>query len=510
MQLARLVHASREVGATRSRRQKVALLSACLSALAPEEIEIGVSFLSGELRQGRIGVGYAGLHALSAPAAADPSLELREVDATFERIASLRGAGSGGERERQLLGLFARASAEEQDFLRRLLVGELRQGALEGVMLDAIAEACAVPAAAVRRAVMLSAQPGAVARAARERGGAGLEQFKLELFRPLQPMLAQSASDVRDALARLSHAAFEWKLDGARVQVHRAGEDVRVFTRTGNDVTAAVPEVVLAARALPARTLVLDGEAIALEPGGRPRSFQTTMKRFGRKLDVERMRAELPLSCFFFDLLHLDGQDLIDVPASERARAFEQLVPAAMRVERATIEDAGAAEAFLARALAAGHEGLVAKSLDASYEAGRRGAGWLKIKSAHTLDLVVLAVEWGSGRRKGWLSNLHLGARAANGEFVMLGKTFKGMTDEMLAWQTAQLLALETSRDAYTVYVRPELVVEIAFDGLQESPHYPGGLALRFARVKGYRPDKPASEADTIETVRALASLQPF
>jgi DNA ligase-1 len=508
MQLARLVRASREVAATRSRRQKVALLSACLGELAPEEIESGVAYLSGEPRQGRIGVGYAGLHALLASPAANPSLELREVDVAFERIASLRGAGSNAERERQLLGLFTRATSDEQDFLRRLLVGELRQGALEAVMLDAIAEAYRVPAAAVRRAVMLSAQPGAVAYAARERGSAGLEQFKLELFCPLQPMLAQSAADVHDALARLSRAAFEWKLDGARIQVHRAGDDVRVFTRTGNDVTSAVPEVVLAARALPAHSLVLDGEAIALGPDGRPRSFQTTMKRFGRKLDVERMRAELPLSCFFFDLLHVDGEDLIDAPAGERARAFEQVVPATLRVERATIEDAGAAEAFLARALAAGHEGLVAKSLDASYEAGRRGAGWLKIKSAHTLDLVVLAVEWGSGRRKGWLSNLHLGARAANGDFVMLGKTFKGMTDEMLAWQTTHLLALELRRDAYTVYVRRELVVEIAFDGLQESPHYPGGLALRFARVKRYRPDKSASEADTIETVRALASLQ--
>jgi DNA ligase-1 len=404
--------------------------------------------------------------------------------------------------------LFTRATLEEQDFLRRLVLGELRQGALEGVMLDAIADAYRIPASSVRRAAMLSGRLGEVARAARERGVAGLESFKLELFRPLRPMLAQSAADVGDALSRLGPAAFEWKLDGARIQVHRAGDEVRVFTRTGNDVTPALPEIVLAARSLPAGSFVLDGEAIALGAAGRPRPFQTTMKRFGSKLSLEHLRVELPLSCFFFDLLHVDGADSIDAPASERSQRLEQLVPPGMRVERALIKDAAAGGAFLARALAAGHEGVVAKSLQAPYEAGRRGSGWLKIKRAQSLDLVVLAAEWGSGRRQGWLSNLHLGARGSNGEFVMLGKTFKGMTDEMLAWQTARLLELEVSRDAYTVYVRPELVAEIAFDGLQVSPHYAGGLALRFARVKRYRLDKRAADADTIEAVRTLAALQ--
>jgi DNA ligase-1 len=505
MLLAELARTSERVAATSARLTKIALLSACLAELEPAEVPTGVAYLSGELGQSRIGVGHGVLRAIAPPPAATASLVLTEVDAAFTRIAAAKGAGSTGARERELTALFTRATGPEQAFLQRLLLGELRQGALEGVMLDAIAKAYSVPLAAVRRAVMLSAGPGLVARAAREHGAAGLAAFKLELFRPLQPMLAQTAADAAEALERLTRAAFEWKLDGARVQVHRAADEVRVFTRQLNDVTDAVPEIVAAAKRVRAHTLVLDGEAIVLDASGKPRSFQTTMRRFGRRLDVPRLQLELPLSCFFFDVLRVDDDDLIDRPASARSELLRAIVPPDMLVERSVIDDVASGDAFLAHALATGHEGVVAKSLDAGYEAGRRGGAWLKIKRAHTLDLVVLAAEWGSGRRKGWLSNLHLGARAADGSFVMLGKTFKGMTDEMLTWQTAELLSRETSRDAYTVYVRPELVVEIAFDGVQTSPHYPGGLALRFARVKAYRPDKRVDEADTIDSVRALA-----
>ncbi|MDX1540381.1 MAG: ATP-dependent DNA ligase, partial [Geminicoccaceae bacterium] len=340
-------------------------------------------------------------------------------------------------------------------------------------------------------------------------GAAGLARFRIELFRPLQPMLAQPAEDAGDALARLGEAAFEWKLDGARVQVHKAGDEVRVYTRKLNEVTLAVPEVVEAARALPGDELVLDGETIALTDGGRPHPFQTTMRRFGRRLDVDALRADLPLSVFFFDLIAAGGETLIDRPFAERARALVDLVPEAYRIPSITTGDAEAAAAFVADALAKGHEGAMAKSLDAPYEAGGRGGGWLKVKQAHTLDLVVLAAEWGSGRRSGWLSNLHLGARdPENGGFVMLGKTFKGLTDKTLAWQTERFLGLEIGRDRHTVYVRPEQVVEIAFNELQTSPHYPGGLALRFARVKRYRDDKGPGDADTIETVRQIFAGQ--
>ena len=504
MLLEPLVITSQQVAATQSRNAKVRLLAACLAQLSPAELPIGVAFLSGEPRQGRIGIGHAVLRGLSAPPAPVSALTIDQVDAVLERIASTRGSGAGAQRLEQLVALFANATTVEQDFLYRLLLGELRQGALEGIMLDAIAQAFAVSESTLRRALMLAGDLGSVARVARERGDAGLAEFRLQVFRPVQPMLAQTAADTAEALAKLKRAALEWKLDGARVQVHREGADVRVFTRQLNDVTAAVPELVDAALRLPARAFVLDGEAIAIQPDGKPQPFQVTMRRFGRRLDVDALRQSLPLSSFFFDVLHLDGEDVLDRPASERVRALSALVPAEHAIERAVVEDPDEADAFLRRALAAGHEGVVAKSLSASYDAGRRGGSWLKIKRAHTLDLVVLAAEWGSGRRKGTLSNLHLGARAASGEFVMLGKTFKGMTDEMLKWQTQHLLGLEVARDAFTVYVRPSLVVEVAFDGVQRSPQYPGGVALRFARIKGYRHDKPASEADTLESVLGL------
>jgi len=507
--LATVVAASRRAAETGSRLAKRDAIAACLRAASPDEIPIAVALLSGETRQGKLGIGYAALGDLrgSAPAPS-PSLSLLDVDEALARVASTRGKGAAVERGRLLGALFARATRDEQDFLARLLVGELRQGALEGVMIEAIAAAAGVPVAAVRRAAMFAGDLGSVARAALVEGAAGLARFSIRTLQPVQPMLAQPAEDIGDALARLGTAALEWKLDGARVQVHKSGGDVRVYTRNLNDVTAAVPEVVEAVRAAPARELILDGEAIALGPGGAPQPFQVTMRRFGRKLDVERLRGELPLSVFFFDVLRRDGAALVDRPARERFAALGEALPSGLVVPRLVTGDAAQAEAFYADALARGHEGVMAKAVDAPYEAGARGASWLKVKRVHTLDLVVLAAEWGSGRRRGWLSNLHLGARDPSGGFVMLGKTFKGLTDALLEWQTRALLARELARDEYTVHVRPELVVEIAFNDLQASPQYPGGLALRFARVKGYRPDKRAEEADTIDTVRALYAGQ--
>ncbi|MGH8773126.1 MAG: ATP-dependent DNA ligase, partial [Burkholderiales bacterium] len=394
--------------------------------------------------------------------------------------------------------LFERATRDEQEFLVRLIFGELRQGALEGIMLDAIARAAQLPTADIRGAAMLAGSVPAVAKTALAEGQDGLARFSLRIFSPVLPMLAQSVEDVADALSRLGNAEFEWKLDGARVQVHKRDDEVRVYTRNLNEVSARVPEIVGQVKKLSTRELILDGEAIALQPDGSPHPFQVTMQRCGRKLNIAQMRDSLPVSVFFFDLLYSNGEALIAQSARERLAALEAIVPAELRVPRLITGDITKANAFLADALAQGHEGLMAKDLDALYLAGRRGSSWLKIKHAHTLDLVVLAAEWGHGRRQGTLSNLHLGARdPEGGNFVMLGKTFKGMTDEMLAWQTRKLLELETSRDDYTVYVRPELVVDIAFDSLQISSQYPGGLALRFARVKGYRPDKRAEEADT-------------
>jgi len=504
--LAELIAASSRVAATRSRLAKVETLAACLRALERDEIALGVAYLSGDTPQAKTGIGYAALRdALSVPAAANAGLTLAQVDAALARIAKISGPGSAAERRRALRELFGRATAEEQDFLARLLAGELRQGALEGVMQDAIARAASLPGAVIRSAAMRAGGLPAVAQAALTEGEAGLARFSLAVFQPVQPMLAQTAGDVADAIERLGVAAFEWKLDGARVQVHKSGGEVRVYTRSLNEVTGAVPEIVEAARALPARELMLDGETIALRADGRPHPFQETMRRFGRRLEVEALRATLPLSVFFFDCLMAEGEDLTARPARERFEALARLAPAAVLIPRLVTGERGAAQAFFDDSLAHGHEGLMAKALDAPYEAGSRGSGWLKIKQANTLDLVVLAVEWGSGRRKGWLSNLHLGALDPDsGGFVMLGKTFKGMTDKMLAWQTERLLGLKVSEEGHVVHVRPELVVEIAFNEIQASPVYPGGLALRFARVKRYREDKRADEADTIDTVRQL------
>jgi len=493
------------VAETPGRLAKIERLAVCLRRLRPREVPIAVAYLSGVLSQGTIGVGWASLRDLPPPTARPPTLELLEVDAALERIRTSTGPGSQAIRRRALVELFGRATEPERRFLIGLLQGELRQGALEGVMVEAVARAAEVPAPEVRRALMLSGDLGAVAAAAVAEGRDGLARFRLTPFRPVKPMLAQTADNLPDALARIHPAAVEWKLDGARMQVHRVGDEVRAFTRNLADITDRVPEVVEAVLGLAVPAVILDGEAIALRPDGRPHPFQVTMSRFGSRLGVDELRRTVPLSSFFFDCLHVNGDDLIDRPARERFAALAESVTNELLVPRVATNDPTEAERFLDGALERGHEGVMVKALDAPYEAGRRGAGWLKVKRAHTLDLVVLAAEWGHGRRRGWLSNLHLGARdPETGGFVMLGKTFKGMTDEMLAWQTERLLELETGRDAYTVYVRPELVVEVAFDGVQSSPRYPGGLALRFARVKGYRPDKRPDEADAIDTVRAI------
>lgn len=509
--LADLVEISKGVAETPSRTAKQRRLASFLVCLAPDEIEIAVLYLAGETRQGKIGVGYSVLKDASAIRAADtPSLKLLEVDEKLTELQGIRGTGSSGRRTAALRDLFVRATLAEQQFLVRLMTGELRQGALGGVMVDAIAAAANLPVAAVRRASMYSPQLGALARMALVEGIAGLEKFQLEVLSPIAPMLAQTAPDVTTALAQLgSDVAFEWKVDGARVQVHKKDDVVRVYTRSLNDVTSAVPEVVAAIGTMAARDIVLDGETIALDPGGRPLPFQITMRRFGRKLNVDALRRELPLHAYFFDCLHLDGKSLADRPARERFAALDRAVTESMRAPRLITSSEFEAQTFYDDALSRGHEGVMAKALDAPYETGSRGASWLKIKHVHTLDLVILAAEWGNGRRTGKLSNLHLGARdPATGEYVMLGKTFKGLTDAMLEWQTQELLAREVRRDRYIVYVRPELVAEIAFNDIQASSQYPGGLALRFARVKAYRPDKRVEEADTIETLRAIYAAQ--
>ena len=497
--LADVAAASTAVAAVPARTAKIAALAELLGRAGPGDVAAVVSWLSGELTQRQIGVGYALLRE-PPPAAAAPSLTVAEVEERLGAIGRLGGPGSITARRDAVAALLGRATAEEQAFLVRLLLGDLRQGALAGVMADAVARAAGVPATAVRGALTLRGDLAAVAAVALAEGRDGLAAIRLEVGRPLSPMLAGTAPDIPAAMAKLAAAALvDAKLDGARVQVHRDGGDVAVFTRTLDDVTGRLPEVVALARSLPARALVLDGEAIALRPDGRPEPFQVTAGRFGT-----RGARTAPLASRFFDLLHLDGADLLAEPLSARAEALAATVPAEQLVARASASSPEAAQAAFDAALTAGHEGVVVKALDAPYAAGRRGSGWLKVKPVHTLDLVVLAAEWGHGRRRGFLSNLHLGARDEAGGWAMLGKTFKGLTDELLAWQTERFLALETHREGIAVHVRPELVVEIALDGVQTSTRYPSGMALRFARVKRYRDDKTAAEADTVETVRAL------
>jgi DNA ligase 1 len=497
-----VVSVSRAVAETSSRKAKIAHLAALLQR-AGDAAPVVASWLTGELPQGRIGIGPAAVRDARTAPADEAALSVDEVHTVFDAIATVSGAGSTARRVELLRSLMARATQAEQEFLARLLWGELRHGALEGVMADAVARACGIPVSDVRRAAQVAGELPAVVRAALSGGTDALRVFDIALFRPVQPMLAQPADDAADAMSRLGSAYLDYKLDGARVQVHRSGDDVRVYTRRLNEATASVPELVRLALELPVRDVILDGEVIALRPDGRPAPFQTTMSRFGSRVDAARLQHQVPLSTFFFDCLYLDGASLIDQPTSVRFDTMRGRLPAASVVPRWRVDDVESAQTFMRAARAAGHEGLVAKAVDAPYEAGSRGGAWLKIKEADTLDLVVLAAEWGSGRRRGWLSNLHLGARDdESGGFVMLGKTFKGLTDALLEWQTHELLARETHRAEHIVYVRPELVVEIAFEGVQSSPRYPGGVALRFARVKRYRPDKKAAEADTLARVR--------
>jgi len=504
-----LVDTSRAVGATRSRSEKTALLAAALRRAGPEDVETVVAYLSGELRQRRTGIGWRTLRTLPEPAAT-PGLTVGDVHARLEQISTLSGPGSQARRAELVKELFGQAVEAEQSYLARLIGGEVRQGALDGVVVGAIAAAADVPVATVRRAVMLRGSSGPVAAAALTDGVGGLGAFALQVGQPIRPMLAATATDVDSALSKLASVAddglaVEWKLDGIRVQVHRDGDDVRVFTRSLDDITARVPEIVDLARALPVTSVVLDGEALALDHDGRPLPFQQTGSRTASSADVETLRTQVPLSTYFFDLLHADGADLLDLPARERLLRLREIAPDAVVVPRLVSGDVAAVHGFFADAVARGHEGVVVKALSAPYEAGRRGASWVKVKPRHTLDLVVLAAEWGNGRRQGWLSNLHLGARdPETGDFVMLGKTFKGLTDTMLAWQTNRLLELETSRSGHVVEVRPELVVEVAFDGVQTSRRYPAGMALRFARVLRHREDKQATEVDTIETLRLI------
>ena len=540
MLLSDVVEVSAGVTATSARNAKIAQIAALLARAEPGQVAVAVAVLSGELLQGQIGVGYATIgdlfRAADAAGAEDDGnagpLTLTEVNEAFAAIGAVTGPGSVALRRQQLAALFARATDGEREFLVRLLAGDLRQGALEGVMTEAVAKAAGVPAEEVRRAHQLGGSLPEVAEAALggaehdgtpsvERALAALRGFTLRVGRPARPMLAASAPDVAAALAKISPAAAEWKIDGIRIQVHRAGDEVAVFTRTLDDITARVPEIVDAALSLPVTAAVLDGEAVALAPDGRPRPFQVTAARIASQADVGRMRGQTPLTPFLFDLLHLNGSDLIDEPAGERHRLLSEIAPATLLTPRIITADLAEAEAFFADAVAQGHEGVVLKSLDAPYRAGRRGGEWIKVKPRHTLDLVILAAEWGHGRRRGVLSNLHLGARdPETGGLVMLGKTFKGLTDEMLAWQTARLLDLADPpvqiaadadrRQAFgVVRVRPELVVEVAFDGVQASRRYPGGLALRFARVLRFRPDKKAADADTIDAVRALWAGEP-
>ncbi len=500
MLLADLVVVSQAVSSTRSRSKKIVLLADTLRQLTSEEAPIAVSFLTGKPRQSRLGVGWATVYEVGASPDAEPSLEILEVDTVLETLAATSGPGSKQTRQTLLTDLLARATGAEQKFLRGLILRNLRQGALEGVMADAVAAALGVPVDRVRRAAMLEGDLVAVASRALAEGPDSLGLSTLSVFTPVQPMLAKTAATAGEAVITIGTAIVEWKLDGARIQVHRGGDRVAVFTRNLRDITEGVPEVVACVLEFDATSFILDGEILLLGPTGSPQEFQDSMSRFGS----EASGGGPALTAFYFDCLHLDGTDLIDGPLRERRLALVSALPAGSLVGSLTTDDPAAADRFFADAVASGYEGVVVKDPDQSYEAGRRGSGWLKVKPTHTLDLVVLAAEWGSGRRQGWLSNLHLGASDSRGGFVMLGKTFKGLTDEMLEWQTARFLEIEDRRKGHVVYLRPEIVYEIAFDGVQRSTRYPGGVALRFARVKRYRDDKGPQDADTIETVRSF------
>ncbi|GAA2901553.1 ATP-dependent DNA ligase [Streptomyces mexicanus] len=512
MLLARLAQVSREVAATSARSRKTALLAELFGQAEAEDVPVVIPYLAGRLPQGRLGVGWKVL-GRRVPPAAEPTLTVREVDARLGELGKVSGPGAQAERARLVGELMGAATEDEQRFLLGLLTGEVRQGALDAVAVEGLARATGAPAAEVRRAVMLAGSLQTVAQALLADGPAALERFRLTVGRPVLPMLAHSASSVAEAVEKLGACAVEEKLDGIRVQVHRDGGTVRIHTRTLDDITGRLPEVTAAALGLPGERFILDGEVISFGSDGRPRSFQETAGRVGSRLDVATAAEEVPVSPVFFDVLAVGEGDLLDLPFAERHAELARLVPEPMRVRRTVVSgpgDVAEAERFLADTLERGHEGVVVKALDAPYSAGRRGAAWLKVKPVHTLDLVVLAAEWGHGRRTGRLSNLHLGARTAEGGFVMLGKTFKGMTDAMLAWQTERLRDLAVEERTWGVVVRPELVVEIAYDGLQRSTRYPAGVTLRFARVVRYREDKRPEEADTVETLLAAhPGVQP-
>jgi len=505
MLLTRLAHVSQEVAATSARSRKTALLAELFRDADADDVPIVIPYLAGRLPQGRLGIGWKVLSHRVAPAA-EPTLTVREVDARLTELGGVSGTGSQAERARLVGELMAAATEDEQRFLYGLLTGEVRQGALDAVAVEGLAEATGAPAGDVRRAVMLAGSLQTVAQALLAEGPAALDAFRLTVGRPVLPMLAHTAASVAEAVGKLGPCAVEEKLDGIRVQVHRDGDAVHVHTRTLDDITDRLPELTAAALELKGDRFILDGEVIALDEDGRPRSFQEIAGRVGSRVDVATAAAAVPVSPVFFDALNVDGQDLLDLPFAERHAELARLVPEPMRVRRALVrgpDDLAEAEGFLVDTLARGHEGVVCKALDAPYSAGRRGASWLKVKPVHTLDLVVLAAEWGHGRRTGKLSNLHLGARNADGSFAMLGKTFKGMTDAMLTWQTERLGKLAVEDNGHVVTVRPELIVEIAYDGLQKSTRYPAGVTLRFARVVRYREDKTPAEADSVETLLA-------
>lgn len=509
MLFAEVTRVSRDVAGTASRSRKRELLAGFFRDAEPQDVPVAVAYLAGRLPQGRLGVGWAALRDRAAPAPA-PSLTVAGVDAALSAVAAVSGQGAQAGRRALIQDLMAAATAVEQEYLIGLITGEVRQGALDAAAAEGLAEATGAPPAEVRRAVMLAGALEPVAQALLARGPAALADFRLTVGRPLLPMLAASAKSVPEAVGKLAGpCAVEEKLDGIRIQAHRDGEEVRLFTRTLDDVTGRLPEIAATVRTLAGERFVLDGEVLAFDSAGRPRPFQETAGRVGSRVDVAAAARAMPVSAVFFDVLSAGDRDLLDLPYAVRHEALEALVPPAARVRRAVVADPAdpaavrEAEEFMAATLERGHEGVVVKADDGPYAAGRRGASWIKVKPVHTLDLVVLAAEWGHGRRTGRLSNLHLGARGEDGSFVMLGKTFKGLTDELLAWQTERLLALAERDDGHVVTVRPELVVEIAYDGVQTSPRYPAGLTLRFARVLRYREDKPAAEADTVAAVRA-------
>jgi DNA ligase-1 len=510
MLLSRLAETWVALAATRSRNAKRDLIAGLLADTGPDDIEIVVSYLSGSLRQRRTGVGWRSLQTLPEPAG-EPSLDVAAVDAAFERISELQGAGSSAARAAAVGELFAKATSAEQDFLRGLVFGDLRQGALEAQVQEGLAAAVGLPLSVVRRAAMLLSSTAAAARVATDGGLAALEAVQLQIGTGVQPMLAASAPDPEGAVAKTGlPAVVDYKLDGVRVQVHRAGKEVVIFTRSLDDITVRLPDVVELVRSLQQDHLVLDGEVLALRADGKPELFQVVASRTMSSADVSAAAEQLPLRVFFFDVLRAGEVDLLDEPLDRRLSVLGEVLPDALRVPRAICTDTSEVAAVFADAVAGGYEGVVVKNLHAPYAAGRRDSAWVKLKPRHTFDLVVTAAEWGHGRRRGWLSNLHLAARdPASGGWIMLGKTFKGLTDEMLAWQTERFLALEVSRSPGTVHLVPSAVVEIACDGLQASTRYPGGVALRFARVLRYRPDKSAAEADTIETVKALGVVVP-